>query len=40
LSSFEGVDIMDSLASSISLGIANNKIMRIVPILDEAVNEE
>jgi len=31
---------MDSLASSISLGIANNKIMRIVPILDELVNEE
>jgi NADH-quinone oxidoreductase subunit G len=31
---------MDSLASSVSLGIANNKIMRIVPVLDEAVNEE
>jgi len=31
---------MDSLASSVSLGIANNKIMRIVPILDELINEE
>jgi len=31
---------MDSLASSVSLGVANNKIMRIVPILDESVNEE
>jgi len=31
---------MDSLASSVSLGIVNNKIMRIVPILDEFINEE
>jgi len=40
LNSYESIDIMDSLASSISLGIANNKIMRIVPVLNESVNEE
>jgi len=40
LSSFESIDVFDSLASSVSIGIANNKIMRIVPVLDESINEE
>jgi NADH dehydrogenase/NADH:ubiquinone oxidoreductase subunit G len=31
---------LDSLASSIRIDIASNKVMRIVPILDESVNEE
>jgi len=40
LSNFESIDIFDSLASSVSLNIANNKISRIIPVLDESVNEE
>jgi len=31
---------LDSLASSVRVDIANNKIMRIVPFLDESINEE
>jgi len=31
---------MDSLASSVSLGIAHNKILRIIPLLNESINEE
>ena len=40
LNSFESIDILDSLASSIRLDVANNKVMRVIPILDEFVNEE
>lgn len=40
LSNFESIDILDSLASSIRVDVANNKVMRIVPLLDEQVNEE
>jgi len=34
------IDILDSLASSIRVDISNNKIMRVLPILNENVNEE
>jgi len=34
------IDILDSLGSSIRIDIANNSIVRIVPYLDESVNEE
>jgi len=40
LSNFDSIDILDSLASSVSLSIANNKVSRIIPLLDESVNEE
>lgn len=40
LSNFEGIDIFDSMASSVSYGIANNKIMRVTPVLEEQINEE
>lgn len=40
LSSIETIDILDSIASSIRMDIANNKVMRILPILDENLNED
>jgi len=40
LSNFESIDIFDSLASSVSLSIANNRIIRTVPVLNESINEE
>jgi NADH dehydrogenase/NADH:ubiquinone oxidoreductase subunit G len=40
LKKYVGVDVLDSLGSSIRLDVSNNKISRIVPILDESVNEE
>lgn len=33
-------DILDSMASSIRLDVLNNKVVRVLPILDENVNEE
>jgi NADH dehydrogenase/NADH:ubiquinone oxidoreductase subunit G len=38
--SVDGIDVMDSLASSIRLDTVNNLIVRILPRLDENVNEE
>lgn len=40
LTTYENIDILDSLASSIRLDVCNNKIFRVLPVLDEAVNEE
>lgn len=40
LSSIETIDILDSIASSVRMDIANNKVMRILPVLDETVNED
>ena len=37
---YDGTDISDSLGSSVRFDVSNNKIIRIVPRLDEAVNEE
>jgi NADH dehydrogenase/NADH:ubiquinone oxidoreductase subunit G len=34
------IDIMDALGAAIRVDIVNNKIVRIVPRLDEAINEE
>jgi NADH-quinone oxidoreductase subunit G len=40
LSSLESIDLLDGLASKIRIDICNNKIMRILPSLDEHTNEE
>jgi NADH dehydrogenase/NADH:ubiquinone oxidoreductase subunit G len=37
---FESIDVLDSLGSSIRLNVLNNKIMRILPSLNENINEE
>lgn len=37
---YSNVDFLDSLASSIRLHIYSNKIIRILPLLDENINEE
>jgi len=34
------VDVLDALASSIRFDIANNIVMRVLPMLDEQLNEE
>ena len=40
LTSIESIDILDSLGSSIRIDVLNNNVMRILPKLDEYVNEE
>ncbi len=40
LFSVVSIDVLDSIASSIRVDIVNNKIVRVLPILDENVNEE
>lgn len=40
LVSFETIDIFDALGSSLRLDVANNKIVRALPILEELSNEE
>lgn len=40
LSSFETIDIFDSLASNIRVDVKGNTIMRILPKLNEEINEE
>jgi NADH dehydrogenase/NADH:ubiquinone oxidoreductase subunit G len=37
---YSNIDFLDSLASSIRLHIYLNKIIRILPLLDESINEE
>ena len=37
---YSNIDFLDSLASSIRLHIYSNKIIRILPLLDENLNEE
>ena len=37
---YSNIDFLDSLASSIRLHIYSNKIIRILPLLDENINEE
>lgn len=37
---YSNIDFLDSLASSVRLHIYSNKIIRILPLLDENVNEE
>jgi NADH dehydrogenase/NADH:ubiquinone oxidoreductase subunit G len=36
----ESIDVLDALASSIRIDIANNTVLRISPCLNESVNEE
>src|SRR6202012_5350611 len=40
LEKYNTIDVMDALGSAIRVDIVNNKIVRILPRLDEAVNEE
>lgn len=40
LKKFKSIDILDALGSSIRVDIINNNISRIVPYMDEIVNEE
>lgn len=40
LISFENIDIFDAMASSLRLDIVNNKVVRVLPVLDEHCNEE
>lgn len=40
LQSIESIDVLDALASSIRVDVANNKVLRILPALSEALNEE
>lgn len=36
----ENIDVLDSLGSAIRLDIYANKVLRVLPVLDEAVNED
>jgi NADH dehydrogenase/NADH:ubiquinone oxidoreductase subunit G len=40
LSSMESIDVLDALASSIRIDFINNKVLRILPLLNENINEE
>lgn len=40
LTAFESIDVLDALASTIRIDVANNKVLRVVPVLSESVNEE
>jgi len=40
LLSFESIDLFDALASSLRFDVANNRIVRVLPVLDELCNEE
>lgn len=40
LNNINSIDILDSLASSVRIDVVNNKVMRILPNLDEDVNED
>jgi len=38
--SVDSIDIMDAIGSSIRVDVVGNKVVRILPRLDELVNEE
>jgi len=40
LNYIDSIDVLDAVASSIRVDIVNNKVVRILPKLDEEVNEE
>jgi len=40
LRKFKSIDILDALGSSIRLDVVNNNIVRVIPYIDEVVNEE
>jgi NADH-quinone oxidoreductase chain G len=40
LQGVRSIDILDSLASSIRIDVLNNKVMRVLPLLNESINEE
>lgn len=40
LINFDSIDILDAVASSVRIDVVNNKIIRILPRLDENTNEE
>jgi NADH dehydrogenase/NADH:ubiquinone oxidoreductase subunit G len=40
LTTVYSIDVLDALASSVRFDIANNSVVRVVPMQDENVNEE
>lgn len=40
LKNYNSVDVLDAMGSSIRIDVINNKVARIVPCLNEAINEE
>jgi len=40
LKKFKSIDILDAIGSSVRIDVANNVVVRVLPYLDEAVNEE
>jgi NADH-quinone oxidoreductase chain G len=40
LISFESIDVLDALGSSIKIDVINNQVARILPSLEESINEE
>jgi len=40
LDKYKSIDVLDALASSIRIDVVNNTVCRIVPNLDENINEE
>lgn len=40
LDHINSIDVLDSVASAIRVDILGNRVMRVVPLLDEFVNEE
>jgi len=40
LVSVYGIDIFDALASSIRIDLVGNRVMRVLPVLNENINEE
>lgn len=40
LTTIESIDALDALASSIRIDVVNNRVLRILPALSEAINEE
>jgi NADH dehydrogenase/NADH:ubiquinone oxidoreductase subunit G len=40
LQGVRSIDVLDSLASSVRIDVLNNKVLRVLPILNENINEE
>jgi NADH-quinone oxidoreductase subunit G len=40
LRSTDSIDVLDAMASSVKIDVVNNLVVRILPRLDEGLNEE
>lgn len=40
LNNFDSIDVLDSVAASINVCVEHNKIKRIIPVLNETINED